>query len=676
VRDSPPETPREPVSETLHGETITDPYRWLEADDDRVATWTEAQNDYADTVLDTDTREQLRPRFEEVARVTDYGPVTVAGGRYFRTIEAPDEDHAVLYVQSSLDAEPRRLVDPTEFEADTASMNWHVVGPDGDRVAYGYDEGGEEQYDIRVVDVETGDRIETVPEVGRVNPGGFAWTTDGFYSVRTGDAADGSQLDKALYHHEHGDDPAADTLITSAFSEREWPSVTTTDDDTAFVTVNRGWSTAEVFRLAPDREEPLVPLFVGHDADFTLTVGEETLYVRTDLDADYGRVLAVPLDEARTGERLDPASFADAIPETDGVLQGVHVVGDALAAVHLHDASGDLTLWRDGRRIDRVPTPELCSVSAEALDADDAGTELFYVVEEFEQPPRVSRYDRDSETTATVAQADVALGVETTVSRRFYESADGTEVPAFLVHRAGLDPDGDAPTVLYGYGGFRIAQTPSFQRFLGPFLDAGGVYAVAALRGGSEYGESWHRAGTRERKQNVFDDLYGVAEGLVTDGYTDADRLAAWGGSNGGLLTGAALTQRPDLWAAILCEVPLLDMLRFHEFLLGESWTVEYGSPEDAEAFEYLRDYSPYHNVTERAYPATMFTTAAGDTRVHPAHARKMTARVQSTTTGEAPVVLRTEADTGHGVGKPTDRIVREQVDRWTWLCDRLGVDL
>jgi prolyl oligopeptidase len=274
-----------------------------------------------------------------------------------------------------------------------------------------------------------------------------------------------------------------------------------------------------------------------------------------------------------------------------------------------------------------------------------------------------------------LAQAHADLGIEVTAERCFFESADGTEIPAFIVTAAETDPDADTPAVVYGYGGFRIAQTPAFRRFAAPFLGAGGAVAVACLRGGSEYGESWHRAGTFGDKQNVFDDCYAVAEGLAGES-ADPDRLAIWGGSNGGLLAGAALTQRPDLWAAVLCEVPLLDMLRFHRFLLGESWTSEYGSPEDPDAFDYLRAYSPYHNVTERAYPPTLFTTALGDTRVHPSHARKMTARVQANQTAKAPVVLRTETDTGHGVGKSTKRIVREQVDRWTWLCDRLEVDL
>ncbi|MFC7233811.1 prolyl oligopeptidase family serine peptidase [Halosegnis marinus] len=679
MRETPPETPCEPTTETLHGEEIADPYRWLEADDDeRVREWTDAQNEYADAVLDTDTRDALRPRFEDVARVTDYGPVTVAGDRYFRTIEAPHEDHAVLHVQESLDGEPRVLVDPNGFAGEAASMNWFVVGPDGERVAYGYDEGGTEQYDLRVVDAATGEEREEVPNVGRTNPGGFAWTDKGFYSVRTGTAGEadsegGGQLDRALYYHEHGADPADDRLVTDDFGPRELPVLTTDDGDALFVAVSQGWDTTDLYRADESRADPLVPLVTGLDASIDATAGEDTLYLRTDHEADRGRVVAVPLAEARTGDDLALADYPDAVPETEGVLQGVTTVGDALAAVHLHDASAELTLWRDGERTATVPTPDLCTVPAAALDVDDDGTDLFHVVQGFAEPARVRRYDVAEGTATAIAQADADLDVDVTVERTFHESADGTEVPAFVVRAADADPDGDAPAVIYGYGGFRIALTPSFRRFAGPFLDAGGVFVVACLRGGSEYGESWHRAGMFGDKQNVFDDLYAVAEG-IGDEYADPDRIGVWGGSNGGLLTGAALTQRPDLWAAVLCEVPLLDMLRFHRFLLGASWTSEYGSPDDPEAFEYLREYSPYHNVAERAYPPTLFTTALGDTRVHPAHARKTTARVQANQTGEGPILLRTETDTGHGVGKPTERIVREQVDRWTWLCDRLGV--
>ncbi|NHX36132.1 MULTISPECIES: prolyl oligopeptidase family serine peptidase [Halolamina] len=679
MRDSPPDTERRPVTEEHHGEEIVDPYRWLEESSEEVETWVAAQNEYADTVLDTDTRDALRPQFERVARVTDYGAVTAAGGRYFQTIEEPDEDHGVLYVRDSFDEEPRSLVDPNAFDGEAASMNWFTVGPDGERVAYGYDEGGQEQYDVRVVDTDTGELRDEVPDAGRVNPGGFAWTDDGFYSIRTGGPGDGEQLQKALYGHRHDADPDEDELLTDAFSEHAWPELAyDTETDTLLAAVHEGTTHTDLYRVDPDAEEPLTPLLTDYDATFAPHVASDAgeVHFLTNYEADFSRVLTADVGTVAAGADLDPDEFAVSIPETDAVLQDVTVAGESLVANHLRDASSGLSVWAGGETVETLPSPEFCTI--DGVDSDDDGEELFYVVHDFEAPDRVTRYRLDGADASpeTVGRADIELGVDVSVSQEFFESADGTEVPAFVVHREGLDPAGEAPTVLYGYGGFRIPQTPSFWRFAGPFLDAGGVFVVANLRGGTEYGEPWHEAGMREHKQNVFDDFHAVAEGLIDAGYTDTDHLGAYGGSNGGLLTGAALTQRPDLWAGILCTVPLLDMLRFHRFLLGESWTVEYGSPEDPEAFEYIREYSPYHNVEQRDYPATMFKTAAGDTRVHPSHARKMTALVQAHQTGEEPIVLRTETDTGHGVGKSTEMIVEEQVDQWTWLCDRLGADV
>ncbi|MFW5895819.1 MAG: prolyl oligopeptidase family serine peptidase [archaeon] len=681
MRDSPPETERRPVTAALHGEEIVDPYRWLEADTEAVEQWVDAQNEYADHVLDTDTRDALRPRFEDLARVTDYGAVTVAGGRYFQTIEAPAEDHGVLYVRDSFEEAPTALVDPNQFAGEAASMNWFTVSPDGDRVAYGYDEGGQEQYDVRIVDTDAGEIVDEVPDAGRVNPGGFAWTDDGFYSVRTSGLGGGDQLQKALYAHRHGDDPADDELLTDAFSEHAWPQIEyDRESDTLIAAVHEGTTHTDVYRVDPDADEPLVPLLTGYDASFGPHVDSDAgaVHFVTNYEADYSRVITADVETLATAGDLDPATFTETIPETDAVLQDVTVAGDSLVANHLRDASSELSVWVAGENVETLPGPAFCTI--DGVDCDDDGTELFYVVRDFEAPDRVTRYPLAGADAAsdpeTVGQADVELGVDVAVSQEFFESTDGTAVPAFVVHREGLEPDGEAPTLLYGYGGFRIPQTPSFWRFAGPFLAAGGVFAVANLRGGTEYGEPWHEAGMREHKQQVFDDFFAVAEGLIEVGYTDRDHLGAYGGSNGGLLTGAALTQRPDLWAGILCTVPLLDMLRFHRFLLGESWTVEYGSPEDPDTFGYIREYSPYHNVEERTYPATMFKTAAGDTRVHPSHARKMTALVQTNQTGDEPIVLRTETNTGHGVGKSTEMIVEEQVDQWTWLCDRLGADV
>ncbi|WP_284014496.1 prolyl oligopeptidase family serine peptidase [Halobaculum litoreum] len=295
-------------------------------------------------------------------------------------------------------------------------------------------------------------------------------------------------------------------------------------------------------------------------------------------------------------------------------------------------------------------------------------------MQSFADPPSVRRVDLAAGSTETLCAQSTTVDVDLTTSQEWFESPDGTRVPAFVVRRADVAPDGDNPALLTGYGGFRVNRTPTFDRFRLPFLAAGGVFVLATLRGGTEYGEPWHEAGRRGNKQRVFDDALAVADGLAERGWADPDRIGVTGGSNGGLLVGALITQRPERFAAALCHVPLLDMLRFHRFLLGASWTTEYGHPEDPEAFASLRDYSPYHNAPEAAYPATMFTTALGDTRVHPSHARKMIALVQDLHTGTEPVILRVEDDAGHGVGKPTSMVVREQSERWGFVFDRLGM--
>ncbi|MFB6105083.1 MAG: prolyl oligopeptidase family protein [Halobacteriaceae archaeon] len=671
----PPETQRRPVTETLHGVEITDPYRWLEdGDDPAVQDWIDDQNAYADQFLESATAEALEPRFDDLARVTDYGGIDPSGGRYFQQVEAPDEDQPVLYVRDTVDADPRPLVDPNRFEGENPSMDWYAVAPDGDRLAYGYAEGGDEQYDIRVLDVDTGTVEETVPGTGRTNQFGLAWVPDGFYYVRTGGPGGGDQLDKALYFHESGTDPDTDTEITDAFDEHAWIGVDADEDTgTVLVTVMYGTTHAELYRLVPEAEDPLHPLLTGYDATFAPEIHDGTVYIQTNYDAPNSRLLATPVEAVTTGDPLDPDALTEVLPEDDAVLQSVAFGDDRLAAHRLRDASSELTIYDlDGTEHASIDLPQYCTVAA--LSGTDNAREWFFTVQTFTDPATVCRYT-PTEGRTDLDSADVTVEVDLTVTRRFVESTDGTEVPAFLVHRSDLDRDGDNPTIVYGYGGFRISQTPGFDRFRAPFLEAGGIWVQTCLRGGTEYGEPWHEAGMLANKQQVFDDFIAVAEDLVDADYTSPDRLAAYGGSNGGLLVGAAITQRPDLWRAAFCSVPLLDMLRFHEFLLGESWTVEYGSPEDPDAFEWLHAYSPYHNAPETGYPATLFKTALGDTRVHPAHARKMTALLQERNTGPHPVILRTETGTGHGVGKPTSMIVREQAEQWGFLFEELGLD-
>ena len=665
----PPKTERCEVVETLHGEEIRDPYRWLEADDEDVAAWEERQNGYTDEYLQNDARAALEPRFRELADVPSHGGIVPRERGYFQRVEAEDDDRARLLFRPTLDADPRVLADPNDWE-EGESMDWFLPSPDGSFVAYGVAEDGQENYDVIVLDVDTGEVADELRDCGRTHLGGVAWAGSGLYYVATGTAGGGAQLDKQIRYHELGA-TGPDPVLVDDVGQRVWPELVT-DEGELVVAFREGTSHAEVFRWtgSPDSGE-IVPLVVDEDDFFRPKLHDGTVYLLTDYDAPRSRILACDGD----ARDVDPDDLREVVPEREGTLQSFVFAGESLVTHHQRDAHSSLTVYdSDGERLHDVDIPEYAAVDEIGLNGAPESAEFFFGAQTFDRPRWIARGDADTGETAVVDQRRADSDVDLVVTQQFFESADGTAVPAFVVHREGLDLDGDNPAVLYGYGGFQIILPPTYDRFRTPFLEDGGVYVQANLRGGTEYGEQWHREGMRENKQNVFEDFYAVAEGLVDAGYTRPERLAAVGGSNGGLLVGAAITQRPELFGAAISAVPLLDMLRFHEFLLGESWTTEYGSPEDPEAFEYLRAYSPYHNVEERAYPAVLFKTAAGDTRVHPAHARKMTARMQAANRGDDPVLLRVESATGHGVGKPTSMKVREELDKWAFLYDQLDV--
>ncbi len=667
---TPPETERRDVVETVHGEEVRDPYRWLEGDDEAVHEWVDRQNDHTDRHLDGDAREDLAPRMEARAEVADYGVVVARERGYFQRVEAPDEDRARLLFRPRLDAEPDVLADPNEW-AGEESLDWFAPSPDGSLVAYGVAEGGDEQYDVTVLDVSSGEVRDVLPDRGRTGPDGLAWTDEGFYYVATGSAADGEQLDKELRYHELGTD-ADDPVLTDEVGEHVWPQLET-EDGRLVVAFHQGWTTSTVHRWeGSPTDGELVDVVADADASFRPLVRDGVVYLRTDYEAPNARILACDVDAVE----VDPDDLREVVPEREAILTDAVLAGDSLVVHDQRDAHSSLSVYDlDGGGRREVDLPGYAAIGRGALRGHPDAPEAFFRAQWFDRAPRVSRLDAETGETEVVSERETTdEEIDLAVDQRFFESADGTEIPAFVVHREGLDRDGDNPTVLYGYGGFRVSLTPSYDRFRTPFFEDGGVYVQANLRGGAEYGEDWHRAGMYENKQNVFDDFHAVAEGLIEADYTSPDRLAAMGGSNGGLLVGAAITQRPDLFGAAVCAVPLLDMLRFHEFLLGASWTTEYGDPDDPEAFAYLREYSPYHNVEERAYPSVLFKTAEGDSRVHPGHARKMTARMQHATTGDDPILLRTETETGHGAGKPTSMVVRENLDRWTFLYDQLGV--
>ncbi|MDV7348422.1 prolyl oligopeptidase family serine peptidase [Halorubrum distributum] len=720
---SPPETKREVVTETLHGIDVDDPYRWLEGDDETVREWVDAQNAHVDAALDDDLRDRLRPRFEDLVEVADYGPIAVRQGRYFATVREPGADHARLVARDAPDGADRVLVDPNAWAANRdddrppRSMAWYVPSHDGERVAVGVTEGGDENYDVRVLSVpdpseghsgsEAGEsdsdaaegyglgveEVAVLPERGRVNAGSLAWEADGegFVYVATGGAADGAQMDKEIRRFRLADGTDEEEVLLEHDDQHVWPRVTVDPDSGLLAVAFSEMVGGTEWYVHVDGE--LRPVLTDTDAETSVQFHGGTAFVSTDHGAPRRRLLACSVDRFREGD-LSFEECREVLPGGEGIIQSVVPTPERLLVHRQRDAHSRLSVHdRDGTHLRDVSLPSYCSVTWVSGNRD--APEAFFGLTGFDGPPAVRGLDLDDGSGVGGDESDGAPGLASTeldsteidsvdlpvpddlvVEQRFVDSTDGAEVPVFVCYREDVEVDGARPTLLYGYGGFRNSVTPSFGRFRLPFLADGGAFAAVCARGGYEYGEPWHEAGMLADKQHTFDDFVAAGEALCGSGLTDADHLAVAGGSNGGLSVGAVVTQRPDLWAAAQCAVPLLDMLRFHRFLLGESWTTEYGHPEEPEAFEYLREYSPYHNVDpEATHPPVYFTTAASDTRVHPSHARKMTARLQNEAAG-GPFLLRTKGETGHGVGKPASMIVDEQTDSWAFLYEQLGVEV
>jgi prolyl oligopeptidase len=671
-----PDTDREPVTDTLHGETIEDPYRWLEADDERVSEWEQHQNEYTDSIIQTERRDSLEPAFEELGWRENYALPAVRGGRYFQRIEAADAEQPRLTVRDEPDGEPKTLVDPEQFD-DTTSLQWFKPNRDGSMLVYGLMNAGTEQFDLRILDVEAGDVVEHIDDVGRCH--GASWDDEGFYYSATGTAEEGGQLDKQVrYHALDGDD----RLITDDFPPERWPRLHVGhDSDVVLVAVGELGTDTELFRLDDGDLEPVI---TDLDAPLTPMIHDGRVYVYTTHEAPRGRVLGI--DAADIGTVSGLADFETVVPEGPTVVQGIEPAGDGFALQRIRDAESVVSIHEpDGTERYTLSLPEMSGVPRQALAGSHESDELFFHLSGLDMPASIVHVEtgRDAgpddwsvvQSPTLPAELDPQAGLDLTVERRWVDSTDEVSLPVYVVHRADLDPDGDAPTVLYGYGGFRNPLLPSLDPYRLPFLADGGVFALACLRGGFEFGEEWHEDGAREHKEHTFDDFEAAAEMLVDAGYTTEDRLAGWGGSNGGLTVGAALTRRPELFGAIVCTVPLLDMYRFHRFLLGQAWTGEYGSPENAEEFEWIRSYSPYHHVDQCEYPATLFATAAGDTRVHPSHARKMTARVQQATTGEDPICYHSVDETGHGTGTPTSLEIDQTLDKWAFVYETLDIE-
>ena len=661
---NPPPTATQDIVDVVHGVSVPDPYRWLEDQDaPETRAWIDAQNAYTDTLLtQLPGRDKLRQAVTRVLERDVIGTPTERGGRYFFSKRRADQELSVVYVREGVDGQDRVLIDPHDLSEDhTTSVSLRGISRDGELVVYAVREGGVDEVSIHVLDVTTGDERSDVLPPARY--GEVALTPDarGFYYERYGDVT------PRVMYHEFGTELSSDRQLFGDGYERHHIPVTLLSDDGRWLVVHiiEGSSgPTEIHVKDLEHDGPFVTAIADGVSESWAEFAGDQLAITTNLDAPNKRVVLV-----------DPATPAvehwrDAIPERpDVVIQGARGLGGKLVVSYLQDVQPRVAVYE-------LSGQHLLDIRFDTVGTVGGGSgrwesnEAFFTFQTFHVPSTIYRYDLETGDQDVWARTDVPVDAdEYEVYQVWYNSKDGTSVPMFVVHAKGLVRDGKRPTLLTGYGGFNLSRTPSFSALATIWLERGGVYAVANLRGGGEFGEVWHRGGMLENKQNVFDDFIAAAEHLIGEGYTTASRLAIQGGSNGGLLVGAVSNQRPDLFGAVVCTYPLLDMVRYHQFLVAGFWVPEYGSSEDPDQFPFIYAYSPYHNVTERGqYPATLYLSGDGDTRVAPLHARKMAALMQAKNGSPNPILLRYHTQAGHSGGQPVSQQIDEMVDMVSFL--------
>jgi len=668
----------------MFGERVEDPWRWLENDvrnDPRVKQWVDQENAVTQALLARlPGREGIRARLKQLWDFEKFGVPVKAGGRYFFLRNSGLQNQYVLFMQQGLDGAPRRLIDPNGWSADgaTALAEWR---PDrkGRYLAYAVQDGGSDWRTLHVLDVESGETLSD--ELKWVKFSGLAWAGDGsgFYYSRFPEPEAGAEfqslnLDQALWFHRLGDPQSADRLV---YATPERPTLM----HTAEVSDDGRWLVIYSAEGTDDRYEISIADLHGDDRPYTLFAGLEhgwtlagtqgdVLTFVTNKDAPRYRVVSVDAT-------VPDAPLTEIVAQGDATLEGASMVGDRLVLRYLEDARSVVRCFSfDGAAMGTLDLPGIGSVHG--FDGEAGDPESFYLFTSFNMPPTIYRFDAATGQSTIFKQPDTPFDAQDyVVDQRFFTSRDGTRVPMFIVHHRGLDLTSGAPTLLYGYGGFNIPLPPGFSTTRLAWMEMGGVFALANIRGGGEYGKQWHDGGRLLNKQNSFDDFIAAAEALVEWGITTPQQLAIQGGSNGGLLVGAVVNQRPDLFAAALPAVGVMDMLRFNQFTAGRYWVDDYGDPADARHFANLLSYSPYHNIRDGVdYPAILITTADTDDRVVPGHSFKYAAALQAADIGDKPHLIRIETRAGHGAGKPTDKIIDEYADMWAFTGFYTGLNL
>ena len=674
-----PQTPREDVVDNYFGTEVADPYRWLEDDNsEATAAWVAAQNEVTyDYLYSLPSREKIKSRLEQLWDYPTQSAPTKHGDWYYISRNSGLQNQSVIYRKRDLDAtEEEVFLDPNTLSEDgTVALNTATFSKDGKLFAYSLASAGSDWVEIFVMDAESKTLLSD--HIKWVKFSGASWSPEGkgfYYSAydapKEGDALYSAQnTNQKVYYHRIGTSQSEDTLIYADPSAplHYFHGSESEDGKWIFITGSAGTSGNELlYKRKGDKR--FKTLFEGFDYDYMiLDCYEDTALILTNNDAPNYRLVAVDLVTRKC---------KDLIPQTEQPLEGVGTVGDYLFAFYLIDAQNKVLQYdRKGNFIRTVQLPAIGSVGG--FDGKREDDHAYYSVANYTTPGNIYRYDLESGESTLFRASEVKFDESNyTTSQVFFTSKDGTRVPMFVSHKKGLKLDGNNPCYLYGYGGFQINLTPGFSTTAAMFMEQGGVYCVVNLRGGSEYGEQWHKGGMLANKQNVFDDFIAAAEHLIAEGYTSSKKLAIAGGSNGGLLVGACMTQRPELYAVALPAVGVMDMLRFHLFTIGHGWVVEYGCSDNAEQFEYLYKYSPLHNLREGvSYPATLVTTADHDDRVVPAHSFKFAATLQHCHAGKTPVLIRIDSNAGHGAGKPTAKRIEEAADTYAFIFENTNTE-
>lgn len=671
TQQSPPSTRQDNVRDVLHGVEIIDPYRWLEEQDiPETRSWIDAQNTYTHSLLSNlPTVGPVRQRLTELMRLDQYRAPTERGGRYFLWKKRAAQDLWILYLREGLEGEDKVLIDPHELSADhTSNATILDISDDGKLLAYGVRRGGADEVEVRLLDVDAGKDLSDRLPTGLYRSFSFAKDKKSFYyGLRN------RQTGVRIYHHKLGDDPSKDMeIFGEGYGPDKWVSARVSQNGRYLLfSVRHGWTKTELYFQDLVAGGPIRTIVNDVDAAFSTAFAGNYLYVQTDWEAPNRRIMRIDL------RRPSRSNWREIVPPADDAIQGFSLAGGKLFVRYLHNVNSLIRAFTlDGKPAGEItlPGPGTAGVPRGRWDSPTA----FYNYQSYTTPPHIYHYDVPSGKSKVWAQADVPFTPnDYEVRQVWYASKDGTKVPMFIIHKTGLTPDGKRPTLLYGYGGFNVSLTPRFSATTAVWLEHGGVFAVANMRGGGEFGEKWHRAGMLGNKQNVFDDFIAAAEWLIENNYTEPSKLAIQGTSNGGLLMGAALTQRPDLYRAVLCRFPDLDMVRYYQFENNNAPALlEYGNASDPEQFKFLYAYSPYQAVKPGTeYPAVLLVTGDADTRVPPLQARKMTARLQSATASENPILLLYDTKAGHSGGRPLSKVIEDTSLELAFLFWQLGME-